>query len=256
MWCVGIALATLLGGIGRASSLVPVQIEPPWGNMVKILERTLSLLLGLSAVAIAVVMVSQEVRRPGRSRDAETAAATTYDSSWKRILPAGRLVGNPAAQVTIVEFADLECPFCARFNSALAATMRKHPTEVNYVFVHLPIASHRFAKPAARAAECAHAQGRFKDMVNLVFEKQDSLGLKNWSDFAQDAGVRDIVAFGHCVRQTSSVAMIDAGLRVGTEYNVRATPTVFVNGLRFSSPPNEAALLKAVEEALASGETR
>lgn len=191
----------------------------------------------VAAVAIAVTAVHREfstVRgRPPGLPDAPPA----YEPMWNELVQQGILVGDSAARIKIVEFADLECPFCKRFHDSFLRAQRDHPRDLALVFIHYPIAQHRFARPAARASECARAQRRFPQFVDGVFRKQDSLGLKAWISFAQDAAVPDTVEFARCNARTSPLFVVESGLAQGRRAQVHATPTVIINGWRFSSPP-------------------
>jgi protein-disulfide isomerase len=169
------------------------------------------------------------------------------EKDWRTLIPSGTRIGSADAPVTIVEFADLECPFCKRFHeSSLAAVQKQFGSKVSLVYVHFPITSHRFARPAARAAECASMQGVFGGFISAIYRKQDSLGLKSWTSYAVDAGVRDTAAFVVCARATGTLTLIDSGLAAGTRLHVEATPTVLVNGWRFATPPSDTTLTRVV----------
>jgi protein-disulfide isomerase len=139
--------------------------------------------------------------------------------------------------VKVVEFADLECPGCRAFYTRTRELPPSIRSRFALIFIHFPLSMHRFAMPAARAAECARVEDKFASMVDVLFKKQDSLGLKSWGSYATEAGVRDTTAFARCVTNSSSLRIVDAGLASGKNIGVRATPTVIINGWRFSSPP-------------------
>ena len=88
--------------------------------------------------------------------------------------------------------------------------------------------------PSAVAAECAERQGRFEAMYQLLFAQQESLGSKDWGDFAEEAGVPDVGTFEECLTlPADSFPRIQAGRDLGLRRNIRGTPTVFVNGRLF-----------------------
>jgi protein-disulfide isomerase len=214
------------------------------------LERTVSVAIGISAMAIAFVSVHREFVASAATPRLRSVPSGIV-SSWQDLISAGRLVGAAEAPVTIIEFTDLECPFCRSFNTVLRAVQKKFGTAVAYVFVHTPIHSHRFALSAARAAECAAVSGRFSAMVNAIFERQDSLGLKSWGSYASDAGVADTVSFNRCVRANTPLPLVEAGLAAAKRIDMNGTPTVIVNGWRFAHPPGEEELLRVVGEIVA-----
>lgn len=87
-------------------------------------------------------------------------------------------------------------------------------------------------------------------MVDVLFRKQDSLGLKPWAGYATEAGVPDTAAFNACASTTTATARIDEGLRIGNAIGVRGTPTIVVNGWKFPLAPDEGELNKRIKSLL------
>ncbi len=211
------------------------------------MERLQSALLTAAALVMAVALVHREFYSTtvGRERSAPTTAA-----NWREIIPAGRPIGDTSARVKIIEFADLQCPFCKYFNGVVRSVVAKYPKDVELVFVHDPLPMHPFAAQAARAAECAASQGRFSEMVNALYDAQSLLGSQPWSSFAMTAGVPDVSRFADCVRDTIPLSVIDRGVQMAKHFNVVGTPTVFVNDRRFAGAPSDTELVRAVESIL------
>jgi protein-disulfide isomerase len=179
--------------------------------------------------------------------------AFVHVPEWKELLDKGILIGDPSAPVQIVEFADLECPFCGQFH-AVFDDVTQEREDIALTFVHYPLSKHRFARPAAHAAECALEQGRFRQFVSLIYQQQDSLGLKNWGTFASQAGIADTIAFGGCFASPDRLKRIDAGLDAGASIGVSGTPTVIINGWRVTRPPyTRDSFEQAIEEVLRRG---
>ncbi len=155
--------------------------------------------------------------------------------------------------MTIVEFVDLECPACRAFHVTLEEVLRTHPQDVSLLYVAYPLPIHRFALGAARAAECAHRYGRFREWVDVVYDKQDFLGLKSWGAYAKEAGLPDTATISGCATDPTPVGRIEGGLALGKKIHVMGTPTVIVNGWRFQYPPTKEELTNVVE-AIAKGE--
>ena len=212
-------------------------------------EILLTTALSLSAVSIGVVLIHREFY--SAPAPVQQEGPPTYVSTWKSMISDGRTLGNEQARVKIIEFSDLECPFCRRFDQIVRSVQRKYPRDVATVFVHFPLTQHRFAMPAARAVECASQTGQFAQLVALTFDKQDSLGLKSWNSFAQEAGVPDTLRFSRCLVDTSHVARIESGLALGRKLGSHATPTVLINGWRPSVAPTEPELSKMVASIIA-----
>jgi protein-disulfide isomerase len=203
----------------------------------------------VSTLAIAIAVVQRGFFKPataaGLTRKPEAVA------NWRELLVAGRTVGNPSAPVKVIEFGDLQCPYCKDFNALLQTEMNKLPGQVSLVFVHFPIRGHRLAEPAARAAECANAQGRFGQMIDTLYADQASFGQRSWLAFASAAGVKDTVEFSKCLSDSSATSFVSVGREAGRKFRVLLTPTVFVNDWRFGSPPDQAELHQAIQRALA-----
>ncbi len=157
--------------------------------------------------------------------------------SGAHILRKAFRIGTAAAPVQVLEFADFECPFCASFHKDLKVVQKRYPTQVAVAFVHFPLRMHRFAEPAARAAECAGDQGRLEAMHDLLFEQQDKFGLKPWGEFATDAGVPDSAAFEACIKRTDPIPRVTEGKALGNQLDVQGTPTVMINGWKLGRPP-------------------
>ena len=208
----------------------------------------ISVLLTLAACVMAASMVLREFKE-SRSASVVTEKPQFF-ADWNGLSTIGVRNGPVDAPVTIVEFSDLECPFCRRFHETANRATGRYGNQVSRLFIHYPLPSHRFARPAARAAECAAGEDRFHAFVHAVFESQDSLGLKSWVAYAKDAGVIDTSAFLRCTMDTVSIPRIEQGLRAGKTYDIKGTPTVLVNGWRFASPPTESELIQVVDSIL------
>jgi len=214
------------------------------------LDRVLNVLLTCSAIVLVGAVVHREVRRPGGPPAAE--ARPKFHKDWKRFIPAGHVIsGSTDAPVVLIEFSDFECPFCRRFNTALATAQNHYGDKLGVIYVHYPLSSHRFAIPAARAAECANAESRFLAFHDALFAKQDSLGLKSWRSYAEDVGIKNLARFSKCAADTSDIFAITDGLRIGQALGVRGTPTVMVNGWIYSGGMDSSRLVGAIDDALA-----
>jgi protein-disulfide isomerase len=163
---------------------------------------------------------------PGRSVD-----PVRQVNNWDAIKSVGHRVGSPGSPLELVVFTDFECPACARFETATLPLLKKrYPSQISVVYRHWPLESHRFAYPAARAAECAAAQGRYEAFHEKLFSEQRRLGLKPFSEMATEVGVKDMKAFDACISDTSAVRSIQADIADITQIGGTGTPAVIVNG--------------------------
>ena len=206
----------------------------------------------VAAVAVRSLLVSP---RPGGSITPAPLERVS-DSVWEEVLSVGILLGDTVGSppVTVVEFSDLECPFCRESHFAIEEAQRALADTVAHVMVHYPLDFHRFAIPAARATECAGLESRFGDYLAVVFQKQDSLGLKSWVSYAVESGIQDTISFKNCNSAHGSPASVQRGLETGRRVPVSVTPTVLVNGWVLPSPPRDADGYIALIRRVAKGE--
>lgn len=211
-------------------------------------KETLSLGMSLIAVTCAVVATVSFVRGNANTPRPLPAGFVPNQppvrvKNWDAIRSSGHRLGRPDAPVTIVEFADFECPACKGFATRSLKMLRaKYKDQVALVFRHWPLEYHKFAYLAARASECANAQDRFFEYHDVLYAKQDSLGLKTFQSFAVEAGVVDTDSFAACIAKTDSVTSIKDDVRAVLALRGTGTPTIVVNGLHYSAVPDSAAL--------------
>ncbi len=148
------------------------------------------------------------------------------------------IIGNPDAPITIIEFSDFQCPFCARFYSQTLPLIYEEyiePGKVKLVFRDYPIQSiHPNAVPAAVASECANEQGKFKEMHDMLFEKQNGWNNQETEDalslFSQYATKiqLDQERFDSCLISGKYMEEIKKDFDDGQNYGVTGTPGFFV----------------------------
>ena len=134
------------------------------------------------------------------------------------------------------------------FRKDLEEIIAANPKGIAGYFVHYPNAGHRFALPAARAAECARTHGRFREFVRLLLEKQDSLGIKSWGSYALEVGLPDSAAIRACALDSREVPRIAAGIALGQKRFVAGTPTILINGWRMQGSPPKSELERVIGE--------
>ncbi|MEK6922525.1 MAG: DsbA family protein [Nanoarchaeota archaeon] len=138
------------------------------------------------------------------------------------------VLGDPDAPVTIVEFSDFQCPFCARaFNDALAEFRNSDyfkDGQVNLVYKDFPLNSiHPQAQKAAEAAQCAHDQGKFWEYHDALFQNQGALDVNSLKGYADDVGL-DTGKFNECLDSGKSKKEVDNDLAAATAAGGRGTP--------------------------------
>lgn len=151
------------------------------------------------------------------------------------------ILGDPNAPVTVIEYSDIECPFCQRFHPNAQQAVDEYSGQVRWVFRHFPLSFHPQAEPAANAAECAGEQGKFYEFIDIMFENQDSLGDDFFKSTARNLGL-NATQFNDCYDNQEYVAKIRSQAQGGAAAGVEGTPGSFVIGSDGSAVPIRGAL--------------
>jgi protein-disulfide isomerase len=167
-------------------------------------------------------------------------------------------VGPSRAPVTIVEYADLQCPSCARMHEFLEKQLLpKYGGKVRIVFKEFPLPMHDWSSTAALANECAYqiSPSTFFDFRSRIFGSQSAINVTNVRDqmliLGEQAGV-DRVKLAACIDSKASLPRVEKGLHEGQLLGVSSTPTFFVNGRILAGAAAPDAFYKAVDDALAA----
>ncbi len=148
------------------------------------------------------------------------------------------VIGNPDAPITIIEFTDFQCPFCARFHTqTLPLILEEYIDQgkVKLVVRDFPIQSiHPNAVPASVASECANEQGKAKEMHDMLFYNQNQWSkqetadaLSMFSQFATEIQL-DQETFDSCLISGKYIEEIEKDLNDGRDYGVSGTPGFFI----------------------------
>jgi len=142
--------------------------------------------------------------------------------------------GAADAAVTIVNFGDYQCETCRELEETLAALVADFPDDIAIVWKDMPnSSSHAEALPAAVAARCAGEQDMFWEYHDLLFANQASLGGELYTLIAENLELRER-AFTKCLEDQSTAPLIQRTYEEGLALDLAVTPTIFVNGERYS----------------------
>jgi protein-disulfide isomerase len=158
-------------------------------------------------------------------------------------------LGSEKAQVTIVEFADFECPFCAAAKPMLESFAKEHSAQVRFCYATYPLAAHPNAIPAGQAALFARDHGKFWQMHDLLFEHQDDLGPASLRRLAESLGL-DGAAFQKALDSGRYVDELNAMREQGKAAGVTGTPSLRINGRDFKLGLSPALLAHTVDDEL------
>jgi protein-disulfide isomerase len=188
-------------------------------------------------IVLTIVVVAVGVRYFSTSR-AEALAPSAAppsrvaDSLWARA-EAGHLVfGAPTAPIAVVEFVDVQCPFCATAARMLDSLVDRYPEKVRVVVKHFPLGFHRSARVGAAALECARPYGSARRLSRRLYDRQKTLDNMSSAEYVRPAEATDSAQFVACMNSDSVRGVIDADISLGAAMGVAGTPTLFVGGVR------------------------
>ena len=157
--------------------------------------------------------------------------------------------GPETATVTVVEFSDFQCPFCSRAANVAQKLKKEYSDRVRFVFRQFPLSFHQQAHLAAQASLAAHAQGKFWEYHDKLFEDQSKLERPALEETAKAVGL-NVAEFKKALDEKKFAAQVDADMKLGEQVAVDGTPTMFVNGQRVADPTNFDAVAKLIDTAL------
>jgi protein-disulfide isomerase len=158
--------------------------------------------------------------------------------------------GSADAPVTLVEFSDFQCPFCAQVVPTLKRVKQTYGDQVRIVWKNFPLtAIHPQAFGAAQAGRCAQEQGMFWELHDVLFANQQALQPESLKTHALAAGL-DAAAFDACLDSGQHADSVQAQMDIATALGVVSTPAVFVNGRLLSGAQPFDAFAKIIDEEL------
>lgn len=207
--------------------------------------------IGVLAIAILVGIVllgSSNVPSVTPAKDVEKGELVRETS---------HTVGPADAKVTLVEFADFQCPACASVHPGLKQLMGEYSDRVRFVHRHFPLSSiHPNAEISSRASEAAANQGKFWEMHDKLFTNQNQWSTQlnpegTFENYAKELGL-DTNKFKEDLRDAKVTEIIAQDKGDGNALDVTATPTIFINGQKYSGDTSYQGLKAALDTALSS----
>jgi len=166
--------------------------------------------------------------------------------------------GGATAAVTIMEYADFQCPACRTYDAWLQKIVDEDFSgKVRLVYRYFPLPSHKNARVAAHAAEAAGRQGKFWPMHDTLFsEQQEWQDLSNprekFVEYAKKFNL-NIDQFSKDMNDGAVADRVERDYYSGEQMRVDATPTLFINGVKAESPGNYESLKKLIATVVESG---
>ena len=137
--------------------------------------------------------------------------------------------GDENAKVTIIEFSDYECPFCKKAEPTMKKILKNYDGQVRWVYRDFPMSYHKNAQLAAEASEAAHAQGKYWEYHDLIYENTKNLKKADLIKYAEQLGL-DMEQFKSDLESGKYTEEVKKDLADGEAAGVDGTPAFFING--------------------------
>ncbi len=162
---------------------------------------------------------------------------------------ARQCMGEPGAKVTLVEFADFECPYCGKARPILEAFAKKNARQVRFCYVPFPLPMHANAVPAAQAVLWARDKGKFWQMHDAIFENAQSLSTQTLVSLATKVGLPG-AELQKALKDGTHSKEVERYKTLGQTAGVRATPSLYINGRAYTLGYTEEELTHTLEDEL------
>ena len=188
-----------------------------------------------------------------------TRAAAPAPDPLVAAMDRGRIMGAESAQLWVLIVSDFQCPYCRQWHRDTWETLRKEYVatgKVRVAYMNLPLSIHPNARPAAVAAMCASAQGKFWQVADLIFNRQDRWkDIKNsrayFDALIREAGV-DTARHRACADSPAVGAVIDADYTRMSRAGAGSTPTFFIGRSRLEGAEPMATFRRVIDAELAA----
>ena len=203
-------------------------------------------------IGLLTVLIVAAILVFGSRSSTEKIVATTTDTP-ELVRDSSQSIGPADAKVTIVEFADFQCPACAGAHPTLKQIITDYGDKIRFVFRNYPLAMHSNAQLAARAAEAASSQGKFWEIHDLLYEHQNEWAFqlkpeKKFVEYAKQLGLNE-EQFTKDLTNSAAADKIAQDMGDGNALGVEATPTIYLNGEKLGTPSDQV-LRSAIDAAL------
>lgn len=240
-----------------------------WATVVEVVTRVVSAASLAIVAGVLVMMWKANGLSLGGSPSAVPSAAAPAapgaapitqldDAQWKEVLKAGvHQIGNKNSKVTVVEFTDFQCPFCARYFTDTYGQLKKDyidTNKINYITMDLPLPFHPNAHISAEAAECAGDQKKYWEMHDKLFGNQDAWANETdpkatFEGYAKEIGI-NVENYKKCLADGKFKQGIDDENALASKMGASGTPTFYVNGKQLVGAQPYSEFQKAIDEAL------
>lgn len=155
--------------------------------------------------------------------------------------------GNPKAPITLLEYGDLQCPFCGKAYPVLEEVFKKFGNSISFVFRHFPLKElHPYAEMAAETTEFASSQNRFWEAHDLIFKHQFELSDSFLIQLVESMGLSGQKLLS-ALEAGTYTSVVKESFLGGVRSGVNGTPTLFINEQRYNGPVEVSELVHFIE---------
>ncbi len=153
--------------------------------------------------------------------------------SQVKVFPADPFIGSKDAELTIIEFGDFQCLYCAQSAAIIAKAMNDNPGKIKLIWKDFPLPGSAQAQTAAEAAQCAARQDKFWQYHQELFSLQGNFDINSYLTIAGKIGL-NIENFNRCLNSHETLPLIQLNIAEGQSIGIDGTPYFIINGQGFS----------------------
>ena len=225
---------------------------------------TVWFIIGFLVLVAAGVVIAGAYSGLSSSSSSSSTPAGFVATTVPALTSADWTTGNTSSTISFIEYGDYECPACGEYEPIIKQLIADYGNRVVFAFRNFPLYTiHPNAGISAQAAEAAGLQGKYWEMNNLLYTKQNDwvttdptqVVAKYFNGYAQSLGL-DVAKFDSDMGSTQVLEKIKNDVSTGDAASIDHTPTFFVNLKQIPNPTSYAGFKAALETALASSTTK
>ena len=221
------------------------------------MKKNLPIIIFISLIVLVIGLVVYAISRPDDKPTVASNSQRPQVEADVAKLSSGNSLGPADAKVTLAEFGDYQCPACGQYHKLIKDDiLPKYSDKLKFVFLNFPLTEiHANAQAAAQAAEAAALQGKFWEMHNILYERQDDWSKQKdprskFETYAREIGI-DLDLFKKDSESQKVIDLINQQAGLGEAFKLKGTPSFFVNGTAVILKAGSNDILQAIDKALA-----
>jgi len=221
------------------------------------MKKNIPTIIIIGLIVLVIGFVIYAISRPESADKTKTNSTRPKVEADVSKLSQGNSQGPADAKVTLSEFGDYQCPACSQYHEFIKESiLPKYDGKLKFVFLNFPLIQiHDNAQSAAQAAEAAALQGKFWQMHDILYERQ-----KDWEkqkdptskyeSYAKEIGL-NMSQFKKDYTSQKVIDIINNQVALGEAFNLKGTPSFFVNGVQVDTDKGSDSIITAIDKALA-----